>query len=154
MKSGRITITAWGTFYQSYPTLSIRGLRQTDVRFEFYELNTRLKPETRVLDIGCNTGFLSLMIAKCCKQIDAFELNPFLIQIAEKCMEYEGIENAAFSCSDFDGFYDEQKKKGLDETYDIVLSLANHHTFDGQMRPDFRDYMGADKGGSWRAAAR
>jgi cyclopropane fatty-acyl-phospholipid synthase-like methyltransferase len=123
-----------GYFYQSYPDILIRGLRKTDFRFKFYKLEKLLNPNMRVLDIGCNAGFLSLMISRYCKHIDALELNPFLIHIAEKCREYEGVENVKFFISSFDDFEADCK-------YDVIFSLANHHTFDGKMRPEFRSYI-------------
>jgi hypothetical protein len=62
------------------------------------------------------------------------ELNPFKIRVAEKCREYEGVENVNFFISSFDDFRSDSK-------YDVVFSLANHHTFDGNMRPEFRTYI-------------
>jgi len=123
-----------GYFYQSYSPLFIHGFRNTDFRFKLYKLDAILTPKTTMLDIGCNTGFLSLMSAKNCKHIDAFDNNPFLIQIAEKCKQFENIENINFSCLTFDELRPDGK-------YDLVLSLANHHTFDGNMRPEFRKYI-------------
>jgi SAM-dependent methyltransferase len=123
-----------GFFYQSYPALCIYGLRNTEFRFKLYRLTSLLNPNMKVLDIGCNTGFLSLTIAKYCKNIDAFDKNPFLIYIAERCRVHEGIENAKFYCGIFSDM-------NIIENYDVVLSLANHHTFDGNMRPEFRCYM-------------
>jgi len=123
-----------GYFYQSYPPLFIQGLRNTDFRFKLYKLDSILTPKMVTLDIGCNTGFLSLMIAKNCKHIDAFDNNPFLIQIAEKCRQFENTENINYCCLTFDQFNSDLK-------YDLVLSLANHHTFDGNMCPEFRKYI-------------
>ncbi len=123
-----------GYFYQSYPSLSIRGLRNTNFRFKFYRLDSILNKNMRVLDIGCNSGFLSLTMAKYCRHLDAFDNNPFLIRIAEQCREYEEIGNVKFSCFAFDEF-------PFTSTYSVVLSLANHNTFDGNMRPEFRGYL-------------
>lgn len=123
-----------GYFYQSYPPLFIRGLRNTRHRFNFYKLDHILNPGSAVLDIGCNAGFLSLMIARKAGHVDAFDNNPFLIKIAEKCRLFENIANVKFQCLTFEEFRANSK-------YDVVLSLANHHTFDGNMRPDFRNYM-------------
>lgn len=123
-----------GYFYQGYPPLLIRGLRDTEFRFRLYNLDSILNSDMSLLDIGCNTGFLSLMTAKRCAHVDAFDNNPFLIRIAERCRAFEGFRNVAFSCCSFDEFKTDSK-------YDVVLSLANHYTFDGNMRPRFRDYM-------------
>lgn len=123
-----------GYFYQGYPPLCIHGLRNTDFRFKLYRLDSILNSDAKVLDIGCNAGFLSLTIAKRCAYVDAFDNNPFLIRIAEQCCQFEALRNVTFSCSTFGEFK-------TASAYDIVLSLANHHTFDGNMRPDFRAYM-------------
>jgi SAM-dependent methyltransferase len=123
-----------GYFYQSYPNLNISGLRKTELRFADYDEHGIFSSDKTVLDIGCNAGFLSLMVANKTRHVDAFELNPYLIRIAEMCRVFEGIENVRFVCSDFDSF-------DLADSYDIVISLANHHTFDENMRPDFREYM-------------
>jgi len=123
-----------GYYYQSYGPLKIRGFRNTALRLEMYGLPEVLDKDKRLLDIGCNAGFLALACARYCRHVDAFELNPYLIRIAERCREYEGIENVTFSCCSFDDFRP-------DPPYDVVLSLANHHTFDGNMRPEFRGYI-------------
>ena len=123
-----------GYFYQSYPALSIRGFRDTGFRYDLYKFASILNKNMEVLDIGCNAGFLSLMMAKNCCHVDAFDNNPFLIRIAERCQVFEGIENVSFYTSSYDDFKTNKK-------YSLILSLANHHTFDGNMRPEFRTYM-------------
>lgn len=123
-----------GYFYQSYEPLLIHGLRNTAFRFKLYKLNSLLKTNMAVLDVGCNTGFLSIMAAKHCGHVDAFDNNPFLIRIAERCREFEGLRNISFLCSTFDEF-------NATSAYDLALFLANHHTFDGNMRPEFRSCM-------------
>jgi len=123
-----------GYFYQSYPDLSIRGFRDTSFRYDLYKLPSILNKDMDVLDIGCNAGFLSLMMAKNCLHVDAFDNNPFLIRIAERCQIYEGIDNVSFSASSYEDFK-------INKKYSLILSLANHHTFDGNMRPKFRKYM-------------
>lgn len=126
-----------GYFYQSCPALSIRGLRDTGFRYDLYNLacgQPILNKDMDVLDIGCNAGLLSLMMAKNCRHVDAFDNNPFLIRIAERCRVFLRVENVSFSCSHFDDFRTNSK-------YSLVLSLANHYTFDRNMRPDFRLYM-------------
>ncbi|MBN1671910.1 MAG: class I SAM-dependent methyltransferase [Kiritimatiellae bacterium] len=99
-----------------------------------YELDSRLRRDDEVLDIGSNAGFLSLMIAKRCARVDAVELNPYLVRIAQRCREFDGADNVSFLCSSFED-------ADLSGPYSLVLSLANHHTFDGNMRPDFRRYI-------------
>ena len=123
-----------GFLYQSFPGCDLRGLRDSKFRFDAYQLETYLDKGTYVLDIGCNSGFLSLMIAEYCKAVDGIEYNPYLVNIANLCKNYLNNENANFACMGFDDF-----AAGRD--YDVVLSLANHHTFDEGLRPDFREYM-------------
>lgn len=125
-----------GYFYQSYSPLIISGLRNTEFRFKLYKFDRIINQNDRVLDIGCNSGFLSLKIASRCKHVDAFDNNPYLIRIAELCRIFEGRENVRFQNCTFDNFLRTMP-------YSIILSLANHHTFDGNMRPEFSSYLRA-----------
>ncbi|MDP6124510.1 MAG: hypothetical protein QGH20_01995, partial [Candidatus Latescibacteria bacterium] len=54
--------------------LGITGLRDTKGRVDSMELADHVKAK-RVLEIGCNSGFLSLSVAAA--KTDGFDLNPF-----------------------------------------------------------------------------
>ncbi len=122
-----------GWFYQSSDELGITGLRNTTGRVQAFGLADLVRGRT-VFEIGCNTGFLSLAIASSADRVVAFELNPYLIAIAEAGKEFLGRTNVAFTVAAF-----EDMPEG--EHYDDVLSFANHHTYDGNTRQSLSDYF-------------
>ena len=130
----------WGTydygegyFYQSSDELGITGLRDTTGRVEAFGLRDLVRGRS-VFEIGCNTGFLTLAIARDAERIAAFELNPYLIAMAEVGAEYLDIDNVAFSVAAFEDF-------ASDERFDDVLSFANHHTYDGNTQQPLEEYF-------------
>ena len=122
-----------GYFYQGSEELGITGLRDTAGRVAAFDLPALLQDRT-VLEIGCNTGFLTLAVAPAARHIDAFELNPYLIAIARIGGRFLGIENVDFSVSSFEDF-------STGQTYDDVVSFANHHTYDGNTRQSLEEYF-------------
>ncbi len=122
-----------GWFYQSSDELGITGLRDTTGRVKAFRLK-RFVEGRSVLEIGCNTGFLSLAIAPAASRVVAFELNPHLIAMAEAGQRFLGIDNVEFSVAAFEDFPD-------DEQFDDVLSFANHHTYDGNTRQSLEEYF-------------
>jgi SAM-dependent methyltransferase len=122
-----------GYFYQSSKALGISGLRDTDARVAAFGLPELLAGRT-VLEIGCNTGFLGLAIAPICDRVFGFELNPYLIAIAEAATTYLGITNMDVEVSSFEDL-------APDATFDDVLSFANHHTYDENQREPLDDYF-------------
>ena len=87
-----------------------------------------------VFEIGCNTGFLTLAIAPAAERIVAFELNPYLIAMAQAGADHLGIDNVEFSVAAFEDFE-------IDQQFDDVLSFANHHTYDGNTQQSLEDYF-------------
>ena len=89
-----------------------------------------------VLEIGCNTGFLSLAIAPAARRVVAFEINPYLIEIGRIGADAPRASTTSSSWSsrfeDFDAG---------DERFDDVLSFANHHTYDGNTRQALEEYF-------------
>jgi 2-polyprenyl-3-methyl-5-hydroxy-6-metoxy-1,4-benzoquinol methylase len=122
-----------GYLYQSFPRLGLSGRRDTAARLASMSLIDRTRNHS-VLDIGCNTGFLSLELATTCKQIHGFDINPHLIAIANHCSHFLQVKNARFTVSSFYDFPENEK-------FDIVLSLSNHITFDSPIYPTFDGYL-------------
>jgi SAM-dependent methyltransferase len=122
-----------GYFYQSCDDLGITGLRDTTGRVEAFDLRNRVAGR-RVLEIGCNTGFLSLAIAPAADRVVAFELNPHLIAIAGVAARFLKIDNVEFSVAAFEEYETEER-------FDDVLSFANHHTYDGNTRQSLTEYF-------------
>lgn len=122
-----------GWFYQSSEELGITGLRDTSARLKAYDLGARVAGQT-VLEIGCNSGFLSLALASHAKKIVCFEINPHLIAIARLGKDYLRRKNISFLAAAFEDFYTNEK-------FDLVISFANHHTYDQNTRQTIDSYV-------------
>jgi SAM-dependent methyltransferase len=122
-----------GYFYQSSDELGITGLRDTTARVAAFALLERVAGRS-VLEIGCNTGFLTLAIAPAAAHVVAFELNPYLVAIARIGARFLRADNVDFSVCAFEDFT-------AGERFDDVLSFANHHTYDGNTRQSLEDYF-------------
>jgi SAM-dependent methyltransferase len=73
--------------------------------------------DSTVLDIGCHNGFFSFDIAaRGAKQVDGVDLRDVNINQAKFLADVYGVENVAFTCSDFNALPVEQ--------WDIVLNLG------------------------------
>ncbi len=120
-------------FYQSCAELGIRGLRHTEARVAAMRLDTRLQGQ-RVLEIGCNTGFLSLAMARSAGEVSAFDINPHLITIARRAAGFLNVNNVRF----WTGAFEELQAR---EPVDTVVSFANHCTFDGNTLQPLQAYF-------------
>lgn len=122
-----------GYFYQSFPKGKINGLRDTKIRIQEYELSKELYKK-KVLNIGCNLGFLDCELSPFVSHIDAFDINPYLIDIAKLARDFLQISNVEFySCS-----FEEHR---LTSSYDTVLSFANHSTYDLNTKYTIQEYF-------------
>ena len=122
-----------GYFYQSLRTVGISGLRDTEARIRAMDLASRVTGR-RVLEIGCNSGFVSLSIAAAASSIVAFDINPYLIEIARLVADYSKIDNVEFSTAEFESF-------APNEPFEVVLSFANHSTYDGNTKQSVQSYI-------------
>ncbi len=111
-----------GMFYQSIPPIKLNGLRNSHKRIKILKLNNYLLDKT-VLDIGTNIGAIPLSSEKNFKECIGIDHNSDVIEIANKVKDYLGIEKLQFICGDF-------LKYNFNKKFDVVLSLANHSTFD------------------------
>lgn len=122
-----------GYLYQSCDEVSLGGLRNTTARVTAMGLRNFCK-NAFVVDIGCNSGFLDIAIAPYARQIIGFDINPYLIDIGTQALAYLKISNVELSALSFETF--ESK-----EPADIVLSFANHSTFDGNTEQTVKMYI-------------
>lgn len=122
-----------GYFYQGCAVLGISGLRNTEARVRALALRRRLAGR-RVLEIGCNTGFVALSVADVARQVVGFDPNPHLIDIARRAAAYLGHTCCDFQVTTFESFTAE-------EPFDVVLSFANHATYDGNTRQTLDEYF-------------
>jgi len=126
---------AEGGFYQSLKQAEIKGKRNTEERFEDYEIKRFLTKDKISLDIGANTGFFSIYISPHLNSCDCVEINPFLCEIGEKVAEHLDINNIQFHNFDFARFQTNKK-------YDIIMSFASDEVADRITNLNFEQYMG------------
>lgn len=122
-----------GYLYQGFRRLNFSGLRDTDTRINEMRLSALLKGRN-VLEIGCNTGFLCLAASKYARFIYALDINPYLIDIGNRCREFLGINNVKLLNCAFEDLKHSQK-------FDTVLSFANHSTYDKNTRFKLKEYF-------------
>lgn len=122
-----------GYFYQGLKSLGITGLRNSDARIAKMNLKDRVK-EKNVLEIGCNTGFLALGLADSAQHIVGLDINPHLNGIAQEAARYLDASNTAFIVEAFENY-------AHDQTFDCVISFANHSTFDGNTKQSLSEYF-------------
>jgi SAM-dependent methyltransferase len=120
--------------YQGMERLGISGIKPAEERLARYDIAQHLGATDRVLDIGSNNGFWALVLATTVAHVDGLEFNPYLVAIANLAKEHLGAHNASFIPADFVDYETSQ-------TYDIVCSLANHCTIDGNLSMDFEQYI-------------
>ena len=121
-----------GYFYQSCEIIGINGLRNTKMRADALNLSKFTKNK-KILDIGTNTGFLLFQIENNFKSCDGIDWNPTLINVANKVKNYLAIKNIFFHEGDF-------LNHNFNSSYDLILSLANHTTYDGGIK-NYEEYF-------------
>jgi len=121
-------------FYQGFERVEVKGCRPSEKRFERYDIKGFLSKDMKALDIGCNCGFLTLFISDYVSRIDGVEINPFLVQIARETKDFLKNYNASFFSTSFEKF----KPTGK---YNVIFSLANDETVDGNTRFTFAEYI-------------
>jgi SAM-dependent methyltransferase len=121
-------------FYQGFEEIKIDGCRNTEKRFERYNIEKYLSKEKSVLDIGSNCGFVVLYLSKFVRKISGVEINPYLVEVANDVKEFLERTNSEFFCSKFENF-------DYGEKYDIICSFANDSTIDDNTDFNFRQYM-------------
>jgi ubiquinone/menaquinone biosynthesis C-methylase UbiE len=109
-------------FYQSVPDVNLRGLRDTKKRIEKLNLNKYLNDKV-VLDIGTNIGAIPITANQVFKKCLGVDHNTDAIKIALEVKKYLQLNKIEFFVCDF-------LEHNFDEKFDVILSLANHSTFD------------------------
>ena len=121
-------------YYQGLRRIGIAGVKPTEDRIENYEILPLLNKEQRLLDVGSNAGFMCLYLANYVGSVEGVELNPYLNDVAREVQSYLQLDNANFVTTDFSEYSPEGQ-------FDIVLSLSNHHTIDGNLDMGFENYI-------------
>lgn len=126
----------YGQPYQALGVLGVYGERSTEERFEAYGLRELIKPEDRVLDIGCNCGFIAVYTSyrTGCKA-DGIDINPYMIQIGKLCADYlrvsDRVKLSAVRIQDF----------AAQAQYSVLFSFATHWTDDHNYRVPLRAHF-------------
>ena len=123
-----------GYFYQGYNRIGISGIKPTEHRIQSYEINKYLTKKQSVLDIGTNSGFLACYISDFVKDVDGIELNPYLNEMGKETSKFLKISNTDFIEGDFINHTFTKK-------YEIIFSLSNHFTIDGNLNIGFELYI-------------
>lgn len=126
----------YGYPYQALGILGIYGERSTEERFEAYGLRSLLGPRDRVLDIGCNCGFMAVYTSfrTGCEAV-GIDINPFMIEIGNLCARYLRLEDRvtllATKIQDFASAV----------RFTAVFSFATHWTDDENYRVPLREHF-------------
>ncbi|MCC6298122.1 MAG: class I SAM-dependent methyltransferase [Anaerolineales bacterium] len=125
-----------GYSYQALHSLGIFGVRSTETRFVDYGLADLIHAGDRVLDIGCNCGFMLIHTSFRTGCVgDGIDINPYMINIGKHVSEFLGVsDKIRLHAKRFQDF----KPIGA---YNAIFSFASHWTDDEQLRPDFDSYM-------------
>jgi SAM-dependent methyltransferase len=126
----------YGQPYQALGILGVYGERSTEERFEAYGLRDLIKPEDRVLDIGCNCGFVAVYTSyRTGCRADGIDINPYMIQIGKLCADYlrvsDRVKLSAVRIQDF----------GAQAQYSALFSFATHWTDDENYRVPLREHF-------------
>jgi 2-polyprenyl-3-methyl-5-hydroxy-6-metoxy-1,4-benzoquinol methylase len=122
-----------GYFYQSYGEIHVSGLRDTEQRIAAMDLPKRVAG-ARVLEVGCNTGFLTCQLAASAAHVDGCDIAPHLLQVAGEVAAHRGVANCSFHLAPFETFEPAGR-------YDVVISFANHATYDGNTSLPLSEYL-------------
>ena len=123
-----------GYYYQSMKTINISGYRNTEERIQRLNLENRVNGKT-VLDIGTNAGFILLSLSKEISSGVGVEFNPYLVKTGKAVQRYLGVDNIEFVSNSFEDY------QPLGQLFDVILSLANHSTYDNNTRQSLDDYF-------------
>ena len=122
-----------GYFYQGFADVSVSGLRDTAARVAALHMLDRVRGRS-VLDIGSNSGFVSIALAETAESVDGVESNPYLNKMGRLVADHLGRSNVKFTDGDFENFEPGRK-------FDVVASFANHSTFDGNTKHTLEEYF-------------
>jgi ubiquinone/menaquinone biosynthesis C-methylase UbiE len=129
----------WNRIAENTPATRLRMRRSYKKKLEI--TRTYLAPDHRVLEFGCGTGGTALKHAPHVAQIDATDLSPKMIEIAERRAVEAGATNVTFAVASVEGF------TAPDESYDVVLGLSLLHLLDDRQSAIAKIYRLLKPGG-------
>jgi trans-aconitate methyltransferase len=79
-----------------------------------------LRPDARVLEVGCGTGALALDVARRVAHLHGIDVSPEMLSVAEDRAEEAGLHNLTFEVADLLDY-------AAPEPFDLVLSNSTMH---------------------------
>lgn len=126
----------YGRPYQALGMLGVYGERSTEERFDAYRLSTLIDKKDKVLDIGCNCGFVALYTTfrTGCESV-GIDINPYMIEIGQLCANYLKISNRVSLLAARIQDYPSPAQ------FTVVFSFATHWTDDENYRVPLRQHF-------------
>jgi SAM-dependent methyltransferase len=126
----------YGHPYQALGILGVYGERSTEERFDTYRLRKLINSEDRVLDIGCNCGFVALYTSyRTGCHAEGIDINPYMIEIGNLCADYLRIsDRVVLSATRIQDFPEKPD-------FTVVFSFATHWTDDENYRVPLREHF-------------
>lgn len=126
----------YGHPYQALGILGVYGERSTEERFDAYALRELIGPDDRILDIGCNCGFMALYTSfRTGCQAEGIDINPYMIEIGQQCANYlriaDRVKLVPTRIQEF----------SAPGRFTAVLSFATHWTDDENYRVPLREHF-------------
>ncbi len=126
----------YGKPYQALGILGVFGERSTEERFEEYELRDKIVSTDRLLDIGCNCGFMSVYTSfRTGCDAHGIDINSYMVEIGGLCAQYLALDDKVrlepVNIHDFTPI----------GPYSVVFSFATHWTDDDNYRVPLREHL-------------
>jgi SAM-dependent methyltransferase len=122
--------------YQGLAIAGVLGDRMCDYRFDEYELRCWIKPTDRVLDIGCNCGFMAILAAyRIGCHAHGIDISPYMIEIGRLVAKHLRIDDlVTLEAGRLQHFHP-------GPVFDVVMSFATHWTDDQNYRVSLDEHM-------------
>ncbi len=99
------------------------------------------RPDMQLLEFGCGTGSTAIAHAPYVKHIQAIDISPKMIEIAEGKAQTNNVDNVTFNCSSIDEII------LPDQSMDAVLGLSVLHLLDNRQEVISKVYNMLKPGG-------
>ncbi|HBN21777.1 MAG TPA: hypothetical protein DD412_00875, partial [Holosporales bacterium] len=117
----------------------IARCRPTEGRFREYGFYELLSQDDKMLDLGCNNGFMLIYAAYLfgCQTVGV-DHNEYTINIGKKCAEYLEVSKlVSLQSKTIQDFVHSKEERDFTK----VISFATHHTNDGGYRVEISDHL-------------